>query len=197
MTLDRKQSEKELGEAFRSAGFQVQKQRDRGYANCPQCHRPITKCPNCNGHALLEKAKTLPDFLIAPFHIFVECKQGHDSWPITDFSTIQVERLNEQARIGEMAYFFLLMGDGKVTTGGRRAWLVHWPDWVQVQQELLKGGIKSLRFEDSTRSRMPTAGYILEGWELEWKNGAWRIPANHVFWKDYRDRLERTIGGNS
>jgi len=177
----RKRNEGEFGSAMRSLGYWAYKGRDRGFISCPTCHRPIMQCPHCKGSLLLNKAMTMPDFIVARNWFYVEAKQGGESWDIKDFTPTQITVMNEHARKGGEGYLFLELGTGRAPAG-RSAWLVPWSMWLVIQEEMLQNGQSSLRFEQTARSRMPLAKYTLQNFELEWKDGGWTIPSSHVFW---------------
>jgi hypothetical protein len=126
---------------------------------------------------LLEKAQSFADYLVAFSWADVEAKQGGESWAINDFSPTQLKVMHETHE----GWLFLELGMGSAPSG-RGAWLVYWPEWERIQEELEGKGVGSLRFEASPKSRMPLAKDELKGWELEWKDGGWAIPDNHYFW---------------
>jgi hypothetical protein len=181
IVMQRKQSEKEMGDMFRSMKANVRKSRDAGYVSCPTCHSAITFCPHCHKSMLLPKSEHLPDFVVSTEYIYVECKQGMKSWPVTDFSETQIEVMDNAAI---PCYLFLLMSNGKnVRSGGRKAWLVPWKPWRNIQKEILESGFKSIAFEQNgNRTKSPIVSEILAAYELTWEKGKWRIPLNHCYW---------------
>lgn len=180
--MHKKQSEEEMKNMFKIRyRYFVQKARDRGYVSCPHCHSLIKQCPFCKEDMLLPKAFTLPDYVVSPDFHYVECKQGRESWNILDFTPVQIKVMNAHVKTGGEGYLFLLLGDGTAPKG-RGAWLVEWETWLNIQHNLLEAGCKSLRFEETERSRMPTASGALMGWELEWQTGGWAIPEHHPYW---------------
>jgi hypothetical protein len=134
---------------------------------------------------------TLPDYVIAPEYMFVECKQEGESWSILDFTSTQISVLNGPVQKGGEGYLFLELGDGNAPDG-RGAWLVEWRKWLEIQHNLLEANCKSLRFESTSRSSMPTASGALMGYELEWQTGGWAIPEEHPFWQ--RRRINHNEG---
>jgi hypothetical protein len=131
---------------------------------------------------LLSKEGPYPDYIVARDPIYVECKQGRESWEIDDFTWTQLELLDEHTKRGGLACLFLLMSgeDASITKGGREAWLVEWEAWRLIQKEIKASGFLSIRFVKSARSHVPIAKDILSIWELEWKPGqGWQIPREH------------------
>jgi len=183
----RKRNEGELGSAMRSLGYWVYKGRDRGFVTCPICHHPLMQCPYCKGSLLLNKAMTMPDFVVARNWFYVEAKQGGDSWDIKDFTPTQITVMDENTRKGGEGYLFLELGLGRAPDG-RSAWLVPWKPWTMIMDKMLSEGTHSLRFEQTARSRMPLAKDVLRGFELEWESGGWTIPKSHVFWQAGKTR---------
>jgi len=179
--MKRKRNEVVFGNMMRSYGYYTHKWRDRGYVSCPTCHMGITKCPYCKNDLLLEKAQTKPDFLVAMEYVYVEAKGAENSWPFT--SSIR-DTQREVAKEAE-TYLFLEIGPGRVPKG-KHAFLVPWEYWEAIEKELVESKCKSLIFEKTTRSRMPTAREILGDWELVWDKGSWTIPEDHIFWTRHR-----------
>lgn len=179
--MQRKRNEVVFGNMMRAYGYYTHKWRDRGYVSCPHCHMAITKCPYCKQDLLLEKAQTKPDFLVAMEYVYVEAKGAKDSWA---FTTSIRDTQRQVAKEAE-TYLFLEIGPGRVPKG-KQAFLVPWEDWEYLEKELLEMNFKSLIFERTARSRMPTAKEILGGWELVWENGNWTIPEDHIFWERHK-----------
>lgn len=173
----RKRNEEQLGKMGRSYNFYLHKWRDRGYMSCPNCHRPLTKCPICHQDMLLPKAQTKPDYLMAMSYVYVEAKGAGDSWA---FTTSIRENQRVVAEEHE-TWLFLEIGKGRAPKG-KNAFLVPWEKWEAIEKELLENNQKSLIFEASNRSRMPVASEVLGEWQLEWQK-QWTIPSQHEFWK--------------
>jgi len=172
----RKRNEKVFKDMANYYKFYAHKWRDRGYVSCPQCHRSLTFCPYCKGDLLLEKAETKPDYLLAMDYVYIEAKGAENSWAFT--SSIR-DNQRKVAKEHE-TWLFLEIGPGRVPKG-KQAFLVPWNEWEFIEKELLEMNYKSLIFEKTERSRMPTARQMLGRWELVWESGNWTIPNNHEF----------------
>ena len=176
--MNKKDSEKRLGTMMRSYGYFTHKWRDRGYISCPHCHRLVMRCPNCHGDLLLPKAQTLPDFLVAPVYTYIECKQAEESWSLTDFTENQEKLLAEEPH----SWLFLLIGPGPAPRK-QQAYLINWLSFTHKRNA---ADIKSVRFEESPRSRAPLAITLFNNAVLEWEKGeGWKIPMGHLWWSLY------------
>ncbi len=176
--MNKKDSEKALGELMRANNYFTHKWRDRGFISCPQCHKPVMVCPNCKGSLLLPKAQSYPDFLVAKSYAFVECKQGEESWPITDVSDTQEVVMNAC----EWSWIFLLMGTG-IAPKGKASYLIPWEKFKEIRSNLLTLGIKSVRYQASEKSKVPLASAVFMGYELQYQRGqGWIIPIQHPWW---------------
>jgi hypothetical protein len=177
--MKRKQSEVALGDLMRGQGYFAHKWRDRGFVSCPQCHKPVMVCPHCHGSLLLPKAQTYPDFLVAKQYAYIECKQGEESWSITDISENQ-ERVMDSYERG--SWIFLFIGTG-TNYKGREAYLIPWIDFKEIRSNLLELRIKSVRYQESDKSRVPLASNVFMGYELQYQRGTgWTIPIFHPWW---------------
>lgn len=172
----------------------TKKARDAGYVSCPQCGGLVRYCPHCNQDMLLPKAGTYPDYIVATTFLYVECKQGPDSWSIKDFTPTQMKVMDEHLGKHGQAYLFLEIGEGRAPDG-RHAFLVEWAWWRKTQEGLLQDKMTSIRFEATQRSRMPIACELLKDWQLAWRDGGWAIPKAHPFWQDVLNRLD-TVATN-
>jgi hypothetical protein len=185
--MQRKKNEVELGQMMRSYGFYTKKSRDRGYISCPKCHRPVTKCPTCHGDMLLNKAETMPDFLVAFDYIYIEGKGGTDSW---NFKT-SITPTQDKVCLEHESWLFLELGPGRAPEG-RSAWLVPWTFWKNTQNNLEEQGFASIIYEGTERSRNPVAGDLLGHFAMIWKNGGWKIPKEHLFWMQHPLTIHET-----
>lgn len=176
--MQRKQNETELGRMMRDYGFYAKKARDRGYLSCPNCHIPVKTCPHCKKDLLLNKAETLPDFIIAMDYVYVEGKGSTDSWNWKS----SITEIQDRVCLEHESWLFLEMGTGRAPKG-RSAWLVPWVTWKEIQTNLEALGFSSIIFEGTTRTKNPVAKDVLQGYECEWHNGGWKLPVNHPFWK--------------
>jgi hypothetical protein len=187
--MNKKDSEAALGTMMRGNGYFVHKWRDRGFVSCPTCHTAITICPNCKGSMLLPKAQTLPDFLVAKDYTYVECKQGVESWSITDFSPTQIEVLDSIPK----SWVFLLMGTGRAPLG-KQAFLIPWDRFKEDRDRMIGSGMKSVRFENTERSKVLTAYALWLDCMLVWEKGAgWKIPIYHSWWGGTNEQADHTI----
>lgn len=177
--MKKKQSETSLGLLMRGLNYFVHKWRDRGYISCPRCHVLLKTCPVCHEDMLLPKAQSHPDFLIAMKWAYVECKQGGESWPIGDISDVQQSALNDHHN----SWIFLEMGTGRAPKG-KGAWLIPWEEFKEMQRMILAKGHKSIRFQDTERSKVPTADDAFHPYRLYWQtNEGWTIPEEHEWWQ--------------
>ena len=186
--MQRKKNEQELGAMMRRYGFHARKSRDRGYISCPNCHMPLKICPKCHKDFLLNKAETLPDYIISFDYVFIEGKGSTDSWswkssitPTQDIVCLQHE-----------SWLFLEMGTGRAPNG-RSAWLVPWLKWKEIQHNLEELNFASIIYEATPRSRNPVASSVLMGYECEWYRGCWKVPDNHVFWATRQEIMKRAM----
>lgn len=176
--MKRKESEETLGELMRERYF-VHKWRDRGFVSCPNCHTRITTCPHCRHSMLLPKAQTYPDFLVARQYDYVECKQGEESWNITDITPNQERVLDENEH---NSWIFLLIGTGR-NYKGKEVYLIPWLHFKEIRSNLLELGIKSVRYQSTEKSRIPEARGVFMGYELQYQRGTgWVIPLHHNWW---------------
>lgn len=175
----RKRSEGEFSTMMRSYEYWVHKWRDRGYPECPHCHRMITRCPHCHQDTLLPKAQTYPDYTFAKKVGLCEVKDGKErfSWK-QDISDNQYRVMTTE----EDAWLFLEMGEGRAPNG-RQAFFVPWRAWIDYEKQLEARGVLSIVYEQAPRSRNPSAREILIQYECIWMNGQWTLPADHPFWK--------------
>jgi len=179
MPRKKKASESALREMMKYYGYFVHKWRDRGYVNCPKCHRQIMKCPYCHGDMLLHKAQTYPDFMVADEYAFVECKQHAEFFNLYDLTPRQEHVLTEAPQSG---WVFIELGTGPGPK--RQAYLVEWRAFVGLRQYVKDElGFKSVRAWETRRSRTPLASEIFLPWALEWvTNVGWTIPKSHEWW---------------
>jgi len=132
---------------------------------------------------LLPKAQTYPDFLVARQYDYVECKQGEESWSITDVTPNQEMVLDDQEL---NSWIFLFLGTGK-NYRGKEAYLIPWITFKSIRDGLLQKGVKSVRYQASEKSRMPLAAELFGNWALVYVRGqGWTIPIYHVWWKGGR-----------
>lgn len=158
----------------------LDKARDRGYVRCPNCHRQVKFCPMCKRSMLLEKAKTLPDYVLnlSPIYIEVKRSKKDDTWSLYDFSDIQETVLNKHMTRGLDAWVFLLMGKGRMPKG-KQAFLIPWEYLKAVRDDL---ETKSVRMIKTDRSIVPTAMEMFAMWECEWETGkGFTIPDKHTW----------------
>lgn len=186
--MQRKQNESELGAMFRRYHFHTRKSRDRGYVSCPNCHRPVKVCPYCQKDMLLNKAETLPDFIVSWRFVYVEGKGAEDRWDFTTSITPTQRRV--MAEDGVDGWLFLEIGTGRAPNG-REAYLVPWDFWCKTEELLEEHAVKSIIFEGGSRSKNPTAKQCFPTYDLKWKGGGWIIPAGHPFWITYPDAFEQ------
>jgi hypothetical protein len=129
---------------------------------------------------LLNKAETLPDFLVAFDYIYVEGKGGTDSW---NFKT-SITPTQDRVCLEHESWLFLELGPGRAPAG-RKAWLMPWITWKHMQQKYEKDGFSSIIFGRTVKSRNPVAQEDLKEWELVWADGGWKIPERHSFWYEH------------
>ena len=177
--MNKKQSEASLGTMMRGNGYFVHKWRDRGFVSCPSCHKAVMFCPYCRSSMLLPKAQTYPDFLVAQEYSFIECKQGEESWSITDISEVQEKVLDDNAD----SWIFLELGTGRAPKG-KQAFLIPWKRFKEDRKNLLGSGMKSVRFENTEHSKVLTAYSVWLDCMLNWKTGeGWKIPIYHMWYQ--------------
>lgn len=176
--MKRKTAERELKVLMNNINVFTHKFRDRGYIQCPTCHMSILTCPRCRQDMLMPKAQSYPDYLGCADPIFIEVKFGRDRYAWEDISKIQRETLTNN----DNSWIFIVIGGGRVPNG-RGAWLVPWDRYLEAEVHCLAYGHKSIVFEKSDRSRVPTADEFWQPFRLEWSAGSWSIPLGHAWWK--------------
>jgi len=183
--MKRKQSEESLRTMMASYGWKANKGRDRGYVSCPSCRQLVQQCPHCNGDMLLPKAKTRLDFMVMFTWTEIECKQGHDSWPLNDFTDAQEKLLPKKLNNGLPRWIFLEIGRGRAPSG-RDAFLIPADIFLEKRLSLGVQGMKSVRFRGTDRSTVPEARTVFEEYQLDWKaNTGWQLPEKHEFWATF------------
>jgi hypothetical protein len=182
--MQRKQNENELGTMFRRYGFHARKSRDRGYVSCPNCHQLVRTCPHCHRGMLLNKAETLPDFIVSWKYVYVEGKGATDRWEYA--TSISPTQYKVMADDGVEGWLFLEIGTGRAPNG-REAYLVPWTDWMTIETKLREQGILSIVYERSQKGKSPSAHELMEVFQLVWLKGGWTIPKEHFFWQIHPD----------
>mgnify|MGYP001600416951 CR=1 FL=1 len=132
-----------------------------------------------------------PDYywLLKPdFGGYIEAKWVKDRFPFSRIKENQREWLNGWP---ESSWFWLWMGDDVRGAGGslrRRAWLIPWPDWLEVEAHAQQHDLVSLPYDReqahfvAEREHGLSAVELLARHELEWAgNGRWSFPAAHPF----------------
>jgi hypothetical protein len=175
--MKRKTAERELKKSMNNIGVFTYKFRDRGYISCPTCHRSIVSCPYCRQDMLLEKAAMYPDYLATIDPIFIEVKFGRERYAWDDISPIQRQTLTDN----ENSWVFLAIGEGRAPDG-RAAFLIPWNSYLRAEATSLVDSHKSVVLEKLPRGRVPGARDFWSTYELEWHEGIWVIPINHVWW---------------
>lgn len=165
----KKRNEMVLGKMMRNRGYFVHKWGDVRYGFCPKCR---TMFP-------LPKAEKKPDFLIALDYRFVEAKGAGDSWHFDgDFRPNQREFMDKNEKY---SWIFVEIGEGNAPEG-KKAFLVPWKDWKEIEQKLLDRDMKSVVFQSTARSRVLSVDDVFHiGYVLKWEKGTWTIPQDHIW----------------
>jgi hypothetical protein len=127
---------------------------------------------------LMPKAQTYPDYLGCADPIFIEVKFGRDRYNWEDISEIQRRTLTENNN----SWVFIIIGGGRAPDG-RGAWLVPWDEYLAAETTCIMRDMKSIVFESTERSRVPSADEFWPHHRLEWLEGQWIIPYKHVWWQ--------------
>jgi len=163
---------------------------------------PITQtdaalCPKC-GSAVYPKGGR-PDILVLhPISRTIVCEVKRfplptgDDWRATSFPFSRIEEnqrkwLSMWEADGGMSYIGLGMGHQRITSkvDRRRCWLVPWPHWLAVENQLTSAGQKSLPLALKPRLRKKvalgklTAINLLKPFELVWRNSGWAFSNEH------------------
>jgi hypothetical protein len=177
----KKRNEIVFGKMMRNKGYYVHKFGDVRYAFCPHCSKTFP----------LPKAEKKPDFLVAMTYRFVEAKGAGNSWAFAeDFRPNQREFMDANLKL---SWIFVEIGEGNAPAG-KRAFLVPWEPWLEIERILLGKGHKSILFEKTERSRCPSIDecMMIKTYEIYWEKGAWKIPENHS-WNTTIDKPKTEI----
>jgi len=150
----------------------------------------------------LPKSELKPDFVTAPVHTYVECKNNSSdgTWRWVELAedgerSLQREWLNEHG-----GWLFIELGTGRAPEN-KGAWLVPWGIWTRdIEPVLIERDQKSLRYRTvynkdgiSTRGNIIGADELLLGYGLEWEAGTgWTIPKGHIWWRILHKSLKAT-----
>lgn len=127
-----------------------------------------------------------PDYtvIVPPFGFFIEVKGADLNFPLDEISEAQRAWMDEFQMV---SYIWLFMGDGRVngTERPRKAYLVPWYAWIQIERKLFQHGLKGIPYQPHSlehRELGLSAHSLLGRFELQWDSGKWRIPRRHHFW---------------
>lgn len=145
----------------------------------------VRYCPHC--HGVLPKSETMPDYVLMPLPILVECKNSDKggSWSWKSDIGPEGTRAIQRIRLGQTnGWLYIVIGNGRAPAG-KSAWLIQWEAWLAVEKELVQA---SIPLED-TRQLMG-ARRLFQGFELVWEKGVFSIPRGHPFWDVYALKLK-------
>ena len=175
--MGNKRAEAEFAKMCAHHNIWAHKWRDVRY--CPHCQKPIFMTKRMEGPdtGKDEEQRAIIDYLIfvgsAPHWIEVKGQPILARFNFVDIQPHQRRFMDDWIDRGVGAWLYLQMGARKdPRSGGRFAWLIYWPEYLRVEEELLQSR-KSINLEQALE-------LFRKDMALEWQVGTgWVIPEGH------------------
>ena len=175
----RKKSESEFAKFANNLDIWTHKFKDQGIGSCPVCHASVT---------LYKSVRAVDYQLILPSNevVWVEVKSDPKSYPWANeergVRPGQREFMQSWLDRGVACYFALSIGDGRAPDG-RAFYLVPWDVYLGIEKIVEEAGLKSIPWKENIRkiSKTVNCELLFDGYQLNWEDGKWILPDNHIF----------------